>query len=87
MDQQKRAWRHQAPWQHPGVISTVSLETLLAPFRPPTTSLVHRLRYWLEAQGDALAFGFLADGETLETEWTYADLDHKSRAIAARLQW
>ncbi|MCA9223146.1 MAG: aminotransferase class I/II-fold pyridoxal phosphate-dependent enzyme [Planctomycetales bacterium] len=33
-----------------------------------------------------MAFGFLADGETLETEWTYADLDHKSRAIAARLQ-
>ncbi|MCA9148256.1 MAG: aminotransferase class I/II-fold pyridoxal phosphate-dependent enzyme, partial [Planctomycetales bacterium] len=33
-----------------------------------------------------MAFGFLADGETLETEWTYADLDRKSRAIAARLQ-
>lgn len=64
----------------------MSLETLLAPYDPPTTSLVHRLRYWIEAQPDALAFGFLSDGESVDTQWSYAQLDRRARAVASRLQ-
>ncbi len=64
----------------------MSLEKLLAPFRPPTTHLVDRLRYWAEAQNSEIAFAFLADGETTEQTWSYGELDQKARAIAARLQ-
>jgi acyl-CoA synthetase (AMP-forming)/AMP-acid ligase II len=67
-------------------ITTVSLEKLLAPFHPPATHLVDRLRYWIEAQGDARAFAFLSDGETIDSEWTYRQLDQRARAIASRLQ-
>jgi 8-amino-7-oxononanoate synthase/acyl carrier protein len=63
----------------------VSLEKLLAPFKPPTTSLVHRLRYWVDAQGDSPAFAYLSDGETIDSQWTYRELDQRARAIAARL--
>jgi 8-amino-7-oxononanoate synthase/acyl carrier protein len=67
-------------------ITTVSLEKLLAPFNPPATHLVDRLRYWIEAQGDARAFAFLSDGETIDSEWSYRQLDQRARAIASRLQ-
>ena len=67
-------------------VTTVSLEKLLAPFRPPKTSLVHRLRYWIEAQGDGQAFAYLSDGENIDAEWTYLELDRRARAIAQRLQ-
>ncbi len=74
------------PQRRAGENSTVSLDTLLDPFQPPTTNLVDRLRYWIGAQGDALAFAYLADGETIDTEWSFTQLDTKARAIAARLQ-
>ncbi len=64
----------------------MSLETLLAPFKPPNTSLVHRLRYWIEAQGQSLAFAYLSDGENIDSQWTYRELDQRARAIAHRLQ-
>ena len=64
----------------------MSLETQLGPFRPPTTDLVERLRYWAESTPNDMAYAFLADGEQTEVAWTYAELDARARAIAVRLQ-
>ncbi len=63
----------------------MSLEKLLAPFKPPTETLVHRLRYWLNEQPQEMAFSFILDGESNETSMTYEQLDRRARAIAARL--
>ncbi|MFM8252597.1 MAG: AMP-dependent synthetase, partial [Planctomycetota bacterium] len=60
----------------------MSLDTLLGPFRPPTTDLVERLRFWAESTPNLLAYAFLADGEQTEVSWTYAELDARARAIA-----
>ncbi|HEU4326185.1 MAG TPA: aminotransferase class III-fold pyridoxal phosphate-dependent enzyme [Roseiflexaceae bacterium] len=48
-------------------------------------TLVELLRWRALHQADALAFIFLADGETQEQRLTYAELDGRARAIAARL--
>ena len=53
---------------------------------PPTISLVHRLRYWLQQQPAELAYCFLEDGDISETRLSYEQLDRKARAVAARLQ-
>lgn len=64
---------------------SVNVDALLAPFSPPTTHFVDRLRYWTEAQPDETAFRFLVDGETQEIRWTYAQLDARARKIGAKL--
>ena len=62
----------------------MSLDGLFAPFDPPQTNLVDRLRYWAEHQGDQFGFGFTSDGED-EIRMTYGELETRARAIAAHL--
>lgn len=62
-----------------------SLEELFAPFSPPETNFCERLLYWTEAQPDETAFIYLVDGEDDEIRWTYAELDSRAKAIAAKL--
>ena len=50
------------------------------------STLVEILRWRALHQPDRLAYTFLLDGETEEVHVTYADLDRRARAIAARLQ-
>ncbi|MCA9107861.1 MAG: fatty acyl-AMP ligase, partial [Planctomycetales bacterium] len=64
---------------------SLNLDSLLAPFSPPSTNFVDRLRYWAEAIPDELAFIYLVDGEQEEIRWTYADLDARARRIGAKL--
>ncbi len=62
-----------------------TVEQLLHPYSPPETTLVERMRYWNSAQPDRCAYVFLADGENVEESITYAQLDERVRAVAARL--
>ncbi|MDE0940338.1 MAG: hypothetical protein OSA43_10315, partial [Pirellulales bacterium] len=64
--------------------TTLSLDGLFAPFDPPQTNLVDRLRYWAEHQGDQFGFVFTSDGED-EIRMTYGQLETRARAIAAHL--
>ncbi|MFO0913737.1 MAG: aminotransferase class I/II-fold pyridoxal phosphate-dependent enzyme [Pirellulales bacterium] len=61
------------------------LEQLLAPYRPPDTHLVDRLRYWVREQPDTLACGYLQDTEQDAVCLSYRELDAKARAVAAYL--
>jgi 8-amino-7-oxononanoate synthase len=63
----------------------VNLAELLRPFSPPETNFVDRLRYWKDAKANDLAVRFLQDGENKEVSLTYAQLDERARAIAAKL--
>lgn len=47
--------------------------------------LAQRVRGWA-AQPQRRAFTFLADGETETSHWTFAELDLRARALAAKLQ-
>jgi len=49
-------------------------------------SMVEVLRDWAESTPDALAFGFLSDGEDIGPRVTYAELDRRARAVAAAVQ-
>ncbi len=51
-----------------------------------SATLVDLLRHRAQAQPDKTAYTFLKDGEIEEASFTYAQLDHQARAIAARLQ-
>jgi len=62
----------------------VDLKRFVAPFSPPTTSLVDSLRYWTEQQPQEVAY-YYTDGEAEETSLTYEQFDRHARAIAARL--
>lgn len=53
---------------------------------PATTSLVAVARERAQQQPDQPAYTFLVDGENEEATFTYAQLDRRARAIAARLQ-
>jgi len=48
--------------------------------------LVRLLRQQATARADQPAFVFLLDGQTSDATWTYAQLDRRARAVAARLQ-
>jgi len=50
------------------------------------TTLSTLLRWRAESHPDARAYTFLTNGEDQEQNWSYADLDRHSRAIAATLQ-
>lgn len=47
---------------------------------------VDQLRHQASHQPEKIAFTFLQDGELAAERWTYGDLDHHSRTIAAHLQ-
>ena len=49
------------------------------------TSLVEVLRRRAQEVPERVAYTFLTDGEAAEIKLTYGELDHKARAIAARL--
>lgn len=68
-----------------GVRIKVNLDRILAPYSPPTTNLVDVLRYWTQHTPNKVAFRY-TDGETEEQSLTYAQLDCRAQAIAARLQ-
>lgn len=63
----------------------MNFETQFAPYSPPNTHFVDRVRYWAEAQPDDFAFRYLTDGESEETTWTYSYIDMRARAIGAKL--
>jgi 8-amino-7-oxononanoate synthase/acyl carrier protein len=62
----------------------VDLKRFVAPFSPPTTTLIDSLRYWTEQQPQEGAY-YYTDGEGEETSLTYEQFDRHARAIAARL--
>ncbi len=62
----------------------MDLKRFVAPFAPPTTSLVDSLRYWTEQQPQEVAY-YYTDGEAAEKSLTYEQFDRHARAIAARL--
>jgi 8-amino-7-oxononanoate synthase len=64
----------------------VNLDRYFAPYTAHTTNLVDCLRYWTQERPEEPVFYFLEDGETDETRWSFAQLDRKARAVAARLQ-
>lgn len=53
---------------------------------PPSSSLIDILQWRALHQPDSLAYAFLRDGEVEEARLTYAELDLRVRALAARLQ-
>ncbi|MGW0768588.1 beta-ketoacyl synthase N-terminal-like domain-containing protein [Streptomyces sp. NPDC002676] len=57
-----------------------------APSDVPFRTLVDLLRARSEDNGRQVAFSFLPDGTAVSQELTFADLDVRARAIAARLQ-
>lgn len=62
----------------------MDLKRFVAPFNPPTTTLIDSLRYWTEQQPQEVAYYF-TDGENEEISLTYEQFDRHARAIAARL--
>ena len=62
----------------------MDLSRFVAPFDPPTTTLVDSLRYWTKIQPDELCYTF-TDGEDTETTLTYRQFDQRARAVAAKL--
>lgn len=59
------------------------------PIKPSTskpTNIVETLQRWAETEPSHVAFSFLRDGETDEVSWTFAELDRRARAVAAKLQ-
>ncbi|MCH7725557.1 MAG: AMP-binding protein, partial [Planctomycetes bacterium] len=63
----------------------VKIDHIFAPYSPPPTNLIDRLRYWTEKQPEAIAYYYLVDGEDDVVHLTYAQLHERAQAIAARL--
>jgi 8-amino-7-oxononanoate synthase/acyl carrier protein len=63
----------------------LSVAELLAPYSPPETVFVDRLRYWMLANPDEVSFRFLHTGDDTVSQYTYSQLDQRARAIAAHL--
>lgn len=62
-----------------------TLTELLAPFSPPETTFLERMRYWAAAQPDETAFRFLDGSAEPVQALTYGELDQRARAIGAFL--
>ncbi len=60
------------------------ISDLLAPFSPPDTNFVERLRYWAVALPDTVAYRYL-DGDEESDSVTFSQLDTQARAMAAQL--
>ncbi len=60
----------------------------MTPLRPADgfSTFVELLRYRAAFQGDRTAFVYLEEGERPAEPWSYAELDCRARAVAARLQ-
>ena len=68
------------------VIQTVkSVEELLAPYSPPETTLVDRLRYWKSAKPDGVVFQFMSNGVDVTDSITFKQFDERVRACASKL--
>jgi acyl-CoA synthetase (AMP-forming)/AMP-acid ligase II len=66
----------------------VNLERYLSPYSPPSTNIADCLEYWTEQLPSAQGFCFTdgdADSDVADVTLTYAQLDRRARAIAARL--
>ena len=63
----------------------MKLEEILEPYSPPETNFVERLRYWAVALPDRVGYRFLEGGEEETDSLTFAELDEKARAVAAKL--
>ena len=66
----------------------MNLERYLSPYSPPSTNIAACLEYWTEQLPSAMAFCFTdgdMDSEVEDLQLTYAQLDRRARAIAARL--
>ena len=63
----------------------MNLDLQFGPFSPPNTNLVEQLRYWALAIPEQVAFRFISRDEDAPIELTYAQLDQRAKAIAARL--
>ena len=50
------------------------------------SDLIQLLEIQAQSSPDQVAFTFLRDGETDELNWTYGELEHRARGIAASLQ-
>ena len=62
----------------------MKLEELFAPYSPPETNFLDRLSYWAAALPEKIAYRFIGgDGEI--TTLTFAELDHRAKAVAAML--
>lgn len=62
----------------------MKLEELFAPYSPPETNFLDRLRYWAAAQPEKIAYRFIGGDGDIKT-LTFAELDHQSKAVAAML--
>jgi len=60
------------------------ISELLAPFSPPETNFVERLRYWAVALPDTVAYRYL-NGDDESDSLTFSELDLQARAMAAKL--
>ena len=60
------------------------ISDLLAPFSPPETNFVERLRYWAVALPDTVAYRYL-NGDDESDSLTFSELDQQARAMAAKL--
>jgi len=62
----------------------VKLEELFAPYSPPETNFLDRLSYWAAALPEKIAYRFIAGDGEIKT-LTFAELDHRAKAVAAML--
>ncbi|MDG2470509.1 MAG: aminotransferase class I/II-fold pyridoxal phosphate-dependent enzyme [Pirellulaceae bacterium] len=63
-----------------------SFKELFAGFEPPMTHLVDHLKYWAQTLPDTLAFGYLADGESVSQRLTYSQLETRAKSIAVEIE-
>ena len=62
----------------------MKLEELFAPYSPPETNFLDRLSYWAAALPEKIAYRFIAGDGEIKT-LTFAELDHRAKAVAAML--
>ncbi|RKG93572.1 fatty acyl-AMP ligase [Corallococcus terminator] len=58
----------------------------MLPANAPVETLTDLLRWRTQRHPESYAYTFLPDGDGAEQNWTYAELDRQSRAVAAQFQ-